>query len=129
MEKVQNVRTKSAFTPTLKAMNFDWTSLCEEDFHKLKETKNTVATQIIFVLTKTNIYVTWGKMKIKIEKERRNWERWWEFRKGKMGKGGLKFLCLLFLFLKFFIWQNFLQRSNGFKIHQKKQFYEVKILQ
>ena len=75
MEKVQNVRTKSAFTPTLKAMNFDWTSLCEEDFHKLKETKNTVAAQIIFVLTKTNIYVTWGKMKIKIEKKKEGIER------------------------------------------------------
>ena len=56
------------------------------NFHKLKETKTTVAAQIIFVLMKTNIYVTWGKMKIKIEKERRDWDRWWEFRKGKMGK-------------------------------------------
>ena len=79
-------------------MNFDWTSLCKEDFHKLKETKNTVAAQIIFVSTITNIYVTWGKMKIKIEKERRNWERWWEFWKGKMGKGGLKFFAFYFYF-------------------------------
>lgn len=67
-------------------MNFDWTDLCGEDFHKLKETKTTVAAQIIFVSMKTNIYVTWGKMKIKIEKERTNWERWWEFGEGIMGK-------------------------------------------
>ena len=39
-------------------MNIDWTSLCKEDFHKLKETKTTVVAQIIFVSMKTNIYAT-----------------------------------------------------------------------
>ena len=56
-------------------MNFDWTSLCEEDFHKLKETKTTVASKINFVSMKTNFYVTWGKMKIKIEKKKEGIER------------------------------------------------------
>ena len=39
-------------------MNFDWTGLYEEDFHKLKEAKTIVAAQIIYVSMKINIYVT-----------------------------------------------------------------------
>ena len=45
------------------------------------------------------------------------------------GKGGLEIFVPFILILKIFYSQNFLQRSNGFKIHQKKQFYEVKMLQ
>jgi len=45
------------------------------------------------------------------------------------GKGGLEiFVPFIFIF-KIFYLADLLQRSNGFKIHQKKQFYEVKILQ